>query len=194
LLAWRISWQYADPRYVQPSSCRPRRMVLSNNSLCHATASRKYLNCSCFVTSLHYLFDGLQKGTGVQGRPSRSFLPVNAASLKIGFVATSYNLYCNTNHCCSFTLQCFYHFTVRPLSFKETILSLTYFDRIAMVSLSQLNQHVLLATQMLVAAKFRTFRFFGRSQLILGKSLPICGRGCAAKPIQKNVSEERRHF
>jgi len=39
-----------------------------------------------------------------------------------------------------------------------------------MVSLSQLNQHVLLATQILVAAKFRTFRICARSLPLLQKT------------------------
>ena len=50
LFAWRISWQYADPRYVQPSSHRAHKIVLSDSlwlrsSNCTAVASSSAALC-----------------------------------------------------------------------------------------------------------------------------------------------------
>ena len=39
LFAWRISWQYADPRYVQPSSHRPAAWCLVTTAYGHAAAN-----------------------------------------------------------------------------------------------------------------------------------------------------------
>ena len=100
-------------------------MVLSDSNLWSRRS--KYMNVfelqllRRLVVSLHYLFDGLQKGTGAQGRPSRSFSPVNAASLNIAFVATcivTRITVAPSRFSVSNTSR-----LVKLLSFKETILS-----------------------------------------------------------------------
>jgi len=92
----------------------------------------------------------------------------------------------------------------KPLSFKETILSWTYFNRIAKVSLSELNQHITkywsLRNSEPSTSALEAFHVFRRNHTILRRSLPICeslpvcGSDRATNTIQKNISEERRHF
>ena len=103
-----------------------------------------YLNCSRLVVSLHYIFDGVQKGTSAQGWPSWSFSPLNASSLK------RYLLWqCHTAGIVTRITVAPSRFSasttsrlVRPLPFKETVLCLAYLDRFTMVCRSQLHPNV----------------------------------------------------